>query len=611
MFSWKSFKLARSACLAYLKLKWKKCLIIYLLCSYIFSISTSSTGLFRYKLLGYGRYATFELPKKGHWALYPVTIPAGIVIDSAIITGDLAVGFPLSFYNGIFKNPAGDRLTVQEIVEEQGPLVYPMLLFAQVIWFPVNFICYYFRLICPHGEWGLDYDAMMGDENTINILKIPDLTIPENLEICLRLKGDGPESSTGIVQDQSGNIYIVGDSKWGEIDHIKWRNKRSDLNKTQAFVVKCNSSGNPLWGTWIDPEVMHESLSVQMDTSGNLYVMGLSRIENDDFEIPTLKDSIRVLKMNTDGVFVWTEEIGISYKLSKQMEMKEYTNMVLKEGRLYLGASEYRFVINEKYASPNFDYSYVMCMDLDGNNLWKKKLDDFDLCKVCFLDVTDSEIVVLGNSDPAKFSRSIEAGRSFHLPLIEGSKSEKNGSFLAMKLDRETGKLQNYRYGFCSITDDDCIQSTPEGYLAWTARDKLDKICVTPGAPSYFVKIRSDFSIKKIPEKDLMPKKTKMGEIISDHTKFYASRIKRKSTTRFEHELVEYDQNFKVNHPSEPMIGRSRDQMKILMVDGEYIWILGDVVFERGKRDPESGEEYTDITLMRMKKSDLGEKREK
>ena len=37
-------------------------------------------------------------------------------------------------------------------------------------------------------------------------------------------------------------------------------------------------------------------LSVQMDTSGNLYVMGLSRIENDDFEISTLKTSIRVLK---------------------------------------------------------------------------------------------------------------------------------------------------------------------------------------------------------------------------------------------------------------------------------------------------------------------------
>ena len=61
---------------------------------------------------------------------------------------------------------------------------------------------------------------------------------------------------------------------------------------------------------------------------------------------------------------------------------------------------------------------------------------------------------------------------------------------------------------------------------------------------------------------------------------------------------------------SETMFEIGRDQMKTLMVDDKYIWILGDVVFERGKRDPKSGEEYTDITLMRMKKSDLGKKRE-
>ena len=45
--------------------------------------------------------------------------------------------------------------------------------------------------------------------------------------------------------------------------------------------------------------------------------------------------------------------------------------------------------------------SYVMCMDLDGNNLWEK-LDDFDLCKVCFLDVRIRNRCSVGTGDPGQ-----------------------------------------------------------------------------------------------------------------------------------------------------------------------------------------------------------------
>jgi len=316
---------------------------------------------------------------------------------------------------------------------------------------------------------------------------------------------------------------------------------------------------------------------------------------------------VRILKLNPSGEQVWMKELGVARGINKMGVKKEYSKMVLKEEWLYLGASEHLFVEKDGKECSYFDYSYVMCLDLDGNIIWKKILDEFDLSRVCFLDVTNSEIIVLGSSDPTLFSNPLDKGRTFQLPSIEGSKKEENGCLLAMKLDRETGKLQNYHHGFCSIKDYDCIQKIPEGYLAWTAYDEPEIIysyTYISTLPTYLLKIREDLSMEKISEKNHKFGTNQIGTLVPDGNKFYAVVYKGKWPMRYESFIMEISQDFKVIQSSEPKARKIEEKLKIQMVDDEYIWILGDVVSDIRGMD-------TNVVLMRMKKSDFGKKREK
>jgi len=75
------------------------------------------------------------------------------------------------------------------------------------------------------------------------------------------------DEAIGVATDSSGNVYVVGGTK-GNLNGI------SNSGRTDAFVIKFNSSGTKQWtkklGTWQNDLAN----GVATDSSGNVYVTG-------------------------------------------------------------------------------------------------------------------------------------------------------------------------------------------------------------------------------------------------------------------------------------------------------------------------------------------------
>jgi hypothetical protein len=89
------------------------------------------------------------------------------------------------------------------------------------------------------------------------------------------IDGAGNDTSSEVVTDSSGNVYITGYTN-SEIQSeltTYFEGTKPGAN-SGTFVVKYNSSGVPLWGRWLDGASTDQSNGLTIDSSGNVYITG-------------------------------------------------------------------------------------------------------------------------------------------------------------------------------------------------------------------------------------------------------------------------------------------------------------------------------------------------
>jgi hypothetical protein len=111
---------------------------------------------------------------------------------------------------------------------------------------------------------------------------------------------DKEEGGLNTVTDQSGNVYIAGNTK-GVLSG-------QNYGKTDGFVTKLDSAGNILWTKQFGTEQDDKILDLKIDKTGSLYATGSTKGDLNEKNLG--REDIMVVKLDDAGNIVWQKQFG-------------------------------------------------------------------------------------------------------------------------------------------------------------------------------------------------------------------------------------------------------------------------------------------------------------
>ena len=214
-------------------------------------------------------------------------------------------------------------------------------------------------------------------DNDIFILK---LDISGNFLWAKNIGGLDDDRGHSIVLDTAGNIYITG-SFFGTIDtdpDVAVYNLTSNGNN-DIFILKLDSDGNFVWAKSIGGSSSDVGLSLTIDNSDKIYLTGwFSDIVdfNPDSGVFYLTGSsdVFVTKFDTNGNFIWAKGMGGSYyDQGNSITVDDFGN-VYTTGTFQLTADFDPDTSIFNLISNGSSDVFISKLDFMGNFLWAKSL---------------------------------------------------------------------------------------------------------------------------------------------------------------------------------------------------------------------------------------------
>jgi len=104
------------------------------------------------------------------------------------------------------------------------------------------------------------------------------LVIDPVLEYSTYLGGSGYDVGNGIAVDDSGNVYITGETESSDFPMANAIYESYRGGTYDVFVTKLNASGSArVYSTYLGGSGSDEASSIAVDTSGNVYVTGYTQ----------------------------------------------------------------------------------------------------------------------------------------------------------------------------------------------------------------------------------------------------------------------------------------------------------------------------------------------
>jgi len=112
------------------------------------------------------------------------------------------------------------------------------------------------------------------------------------------------DSGSAIAVDSVGNSYVVGrtDSDLGG----------TSLGNADAYLIKFDSSGNQVWSRQVGTSESDRGWGVAVDSLGNAYISGSTKGNFSGFSNQGEQDAY-VVKFNAVGTQLWAHQIGTEY----------------------------------------------------------------------------------------------------------------------------------------------------------------------------------------------------------------------------------------------------------------------------------------------------------
>ena len=177
------------------------------------------------------------------------------------------------------------------------------------------------------------------------------------IEWIAQLGSSGWDESFSVAADSSGNVYLTGLTS-------------GDLGGTQqgirdVFVAKYDTDGSLLWTQQLGSAGYDEGLDIAADSDGNVYVTGetwgdlggTNQGSNDAF----------LAKYDSDGSLLWTQQLGTS-------EFEEGNGVVAdSSGNVYITGYTRGDLVNDGQGDRDRD-AFIAKYDDEGMLLWIRQL---------------------------------------------------------------------------------------------------------------------------------------------------------------------------------------------------------------------------------------------
>jgi Tfp pilus assembly protein PilZ len=114
------------------------------------------------------------------------------------------------------------------------------------------------------------------------------------------------DMGSGVAVDSSGNIYVTGYTT-GRLDG------NTNAGSADIFLMKWDSAGNKIWTRQAGTSNADMGSGVAVDSSGNIYVTGYTT-GGLDRNTHAGKEDIFLIKFDRDGNKIWTKQTGTPSK---------------------------------------------------------------------------------------------------------------------------------------------------------------------------------------------------------------------------------------------------------------------------------------------------------
>ena len=292
-----------------------------------------------------------------------------------------------------------------------------------------------------------------------------------------------------IAIDKYENIYCTGnfyDSMDLDPSGVTY-NLKSNGRNYGIFILKLNVSGNFVWAKPTGGKGDCASLSIVLDSIGNIYTTGYFEDTSDFNPDPSVKYNLSsygkrdifISKLDASGNFIWAKKIGGSLDdVSNEIKINKSGIFIIGHFQGIVDFDPSAATFNLMSSANSYD-AYISKLDISGNFVWAKKIGgpELDIGTSLKLD-TKGNIYTTGSFggtvdfDPGAGIFNITSIGTFDFFF---SKYDSDGNFIWTKY---LGGGVNYPFVLRSIATD----SLSNLYLVGEFWDSLD---FDPSAASY------------------------------------------------------------------------------------------------------------------------------
>ena len=299
-----------------------------------------------------------------------------------------------------------------------------------------------------------------------------------------RLGGTSSDVAYSVTRDSSGNVIVVGTYQ-SSLNIYAANGSTVSFSLTNsggqdAFVVKYDSSGTPLWVRRMGGTGFDQARSVIVDSSGNVIVTGYYASNplniyaaNGTTVLLTLPNSGSndsfVVKYDSSGTPLWVRRIGGAGSDTAFSVSTDSSENIVVAGQyasnpLSIFAADGNSVF--AFSNPGTNNAFVVKYDPSGTPLWARKIGGYNGSDGCNSVTTDSSgnVIVTGNytSIPLSIFAANGATESFSL-----TNSGSNDAFI-VKYDSSGTPLWVRRLGGTSSDIGNSVMTDSTGNIIVT-----------------------------------------------------------------------------------------------------------------------------------------------